>query len=131
MTTQDDFTTFWKAYPEGSRNGKPAAKKAYIKCRKRLSAAEILQRLQIWEATRQDWYTPCWPQKFLNQYIDDVEDVEMAPETYTPEWWRNCCRDAETGRAARTRFNQVFRHDVPNEIRAEYPDLYPKLRAVE
>ncbi len=131
MTTQDDFITFWKAYPECSRNGKPAARKAYDKCRKRLSAAEILQRLRVWEATRQDWYTPCWPQKFLNQYIEDVEGVELAPLEDTPEWWRARCRDAFAGPYALQIFSTHFSRNVPLEIRAEYPDLYPKLRAVE
>ena len=131
MTTQDDFTTFWKTYPESSRNGKPAARKAYDKCRKRLSAVEILERLQVWEATRQDWYTPCWPQKFLNQYIDDVEGVELAPEQGSPEWCRARCDEALLGPFRLEWFNKYNRDHIPPEIRAEYPDLYPKLRAVK
>ncbi len=129
MTTQDDFTTFWKAYPEGSRNGKPAAKNAYMKCRKRLSAMEILQRLEVWETTRQDWYTPCWPQKFLNQYIDDVEGIEPRPVEGSPEWWRNRCEEALDSQFMRLQFNRHHRYNCPLTIRAEYPALF-KLRAV-
>ena len=134
MTTQDDFELFWWSCPESMRNGKPDARKAYWKRREKCSHKQIIGRLGLWLLTgvrREDWYHLPWAQKWLNRYFEDVEGEKLAPEEGSPEWWRNRCEEALNNRFMRERFNNNHRNYCPAYIRAEYPDLYPKLRAVE
>ena len=139
------FEIFWKeGLPKAMRNGKKDARTAYEKCRKGLNCEhplshdEIMNRLRVWLATREEWYTLCWAQKFLNQYIDDVEGETVPAEQETLEWWRARCDDALSSKFMWDQFfNNYSSLPIPPEIREEYPQMFserrpdfPKLRVV-
>lgn len=137
MTTQDDFTTFWLAFPRRLTTPRITGKrKAREKCEALVRASKVTWDELIAGAGA---YAHCdnvlagyvkLPMTWLN---DDGWDYEYdsLPDKGSQEWQRGRCQDALSGPYGLENFNKHHRSRISKPIRAEYPDLYPKLRAVE
>lgn len=137
MTTQDDFTAFWKAFPRRLTTPRITGKrKAREKCEALVRASGVTWNELIAGAKA---YAHCdnvaagyikLPMTWLNN--DGWEDeYDRPPEKDSPEWWRARCRDAFKGPYNLQIFSRHFSRSVPLEIRKEFPDLFEPLRVVE
>ena len=137
MTTQDDFTTFWKAYPRRLTTPRITGKrKARDKCKYLVRASVVTWGELIAGAKA---YAKCdnvlagyvkLPMTWLN---DDGWDYEYdsLPDEGSHDWQRNRCHDAGTGRFGLDNFDKYYRSRISPTIQAEFPQLYFKLRAVK
>ena len=78
MTLLEEFDHWWKAYPR--RVGKLAAQKAYAKARRSASAAELLEGVKAYIASKPAYADWCHPTTFLTQgrWMDEAPEERRA-----------------------------------------------------
>lgn len=121
----DAFNAFWQAYPRYGRKGKQDAFAAFQRALKSLPVDEIMRRLAVFKVSQPEWYNFCYPQKFLNWYLDDYEGEELPPKEGSDEWWAARCEDGLRGPAGREHFHrQGYPQICPQRIKDKYPELF-------
>lgn len=64
MTLEEQFDTFWKAYP--IRVGKGAARTAFAKAIRKTSLATMLTAIDAYKSNKPAWKDYCHPSTWLN-----------------------------------------------------------------